>query len=66
MFFNAVNISTSLNVSDGFKGNDLADQFIHLHYMKTVLGFYQDRSSDKNSFTNQAEIQSTLPVGLLL
>lgn len=25
MFFNAVNVDTSLNVTDGFKGNDLAD-----------------------------------------
>lgn len=25
MFFNAVNVATSLNVTDGFKGNDLAD-----------------------------------------
>lgn len=37
MFFNVVNMSTSLNVADGFKGKDLADEFVHLHNKKAVF-----------------------------
>lgn len=37
MFFNVVNMDTSLNVTDEFKGNDLADEFIHLHNKKAVF-----------------------------
>lgn len=67
-FFNVVNIGTSLNVTDGFKVNDLADEFIHNKKKRQcLLHFYQDRSSNKNSFTNPLlKIREHLPIGLLL
>lgn len=43
-FFNVVNIGTSLNVTDGFKVNDLADEFIHNKKKKSSVYYTSIRT----------------------